>query len=312
MVAGCSATDGYDWFIPAYAPYADDPEFDEEFVDDSVGVDGKILDSSASSFLSTSVPKWMPEQGPHFSRNWENRLLVWPEHKFAFCWIDKNAGTQFNSLMNYLNNVGHTKYEPWRKSSIELHKDLSIGDITKENGWRTAIFLRSPEERLISAFLSKCKEWEDHGNSCMGTKRVDQRNKLIAKFENMVRSKLPQYMKIYHKMGSYNAHYDPQSSFCGGRSLDTYDFVGHLTGEPRDVHEQVTKMLKSAAMVPEDHSVWNFLPEVFPAERREGHQADAFHQLASFYRSPQVYAKVVEAYAEDYEKLGFKKAQYVR
>lgn len=288
--------------IPAFDPYVDNPLFQESIPDYGFNEEN---DGANESRLISALPKWMPDHGPHFTLNWTNRLLVWPERKFAFCWIDKNAGTEFNILMNHLTGKINPDHHPWRRSSV-AQLDIDFKDITTENGWKTAIFVRRPEERLVSAWLSKCVDWEDGGKNCLGGPVA--KSESVAGFEAMVRTKLLKYMNISRELGSYNTHYDPQATFCGGRPLDTYDFVGYLTGDTEYVHQQVRAMLKYVAEVPKDNSAWTVLPKVFPQEKRQGHHDNAWKKLADYYQSRHVYATVLQAYEEDYDRLGFDKS----
>merc|ERR1719356_1670478 len=42
-----------------------------------------------------------PQKGPMFRSGWKNRWLIYEGKKLAFCYIEKNACTQFNRLFNF-------------------------------------------------------------------------------------------------------------------------------------------------------------------------------------------------------------------
>lgn len=251
--------------------------------------------------------EWRPMLGPRGEANWTNRLLVWPSMRFAFCWIEKNAGTEFSLLMNNLSsvpkdNASGNSQGYFSSSWINFHDPaITPGTISRENGWRLGIFVRDPAERLLSAWSSKCQAWENDGRNCLGRKRVPDNTseEAIGDFEHMVRELLPTYMAERREHGYLNAHYDPQDTFCGAKGAAAYDFVGHLSG-PEKVQGQVAEMLRSVARVPPEHNIWSVLPTIFPAEATAGHHTDAEGRMAAFYRSPDVRARVLQEYAEDY------------
>jgi len=252
--------------------------------------------------------EWHPILGPRSDSNWTNRLLVWPSQKFAFCWIEKNAGTEFSILMNNLtgaavdetvgNSMGYFS-SSWANLG---DSDIIPEKISRANGWRLGIFVRDPAERLLSAWSSKCQAWENGGRNCLGRKQVpnDLSEEAVNNFESMVRDLLPKYMAERRERGYFNAHYDPQSTFCGAKEATAYNFIGHLSGQSDEVHDQVADMLCSVAHVPPQHAIWSILPTIFPRQFAAGHHTDAGARMTAFYRSPDVRAAVAREYAADY------------
>jgi hypothetical protein len=251
-----------------------------------------------------------PFIGPHEGnrRGWENRLLIVPGKKFAFCYIEKNACTQFNRLVNALNGMSSMDKIPFWKSNSEgkfkyYFKD-ELHPISEENGWKMAIFLREPAERFLSAWLSKCDAWEYGGIDCLGPRVTDlPESKKVELFEKTVLELLPQYMDRMRVDGSYNAHYDPQNIFCGGRRLEEYDFVGELSGSPEHIQEQVVDMLKRDAGMEESDPLMDLPRKLFPSHSTAGHGTGSTNLMSLFYRNATIYDKVKEFYAEDYRWL---------
>merc|ERR1740117_517024 len=141
-------------------------------------------------------------------------------------------------------------------SWTHLHDQSVVPEtISRENGWRLGIFVRDPAERLLSAWSSKCQAWENDGTNCLGRERVpdDLSEEAIGDFEHMVRELLPKYMAERRERGYFNAHYDPQSTFCGSKGAAAYDFVGHLSVDSGRVQGQVAHMLHSVARAPPEH-----------------------------------------------------------
>mmetsp|Transcript_135991 Transcript_135991/g.290693 ORF Transcript_135991/g.290693 Transcript_135991/m.290693 type:complete len:335 (+) Transcript_135991:82-1086(+) len=257
---------------------------------------------------------WYPEQGPKFAHNWTNRLLLWPAQKFAFCFIEKVGCTQFNRLMNHANGrPGRSDGEPWDTSTVEQFSDIDPSTVTRGNGWRMGIFARDPAERLLSAWSSKCIEWEDHGINCLGRRRMTHWKKINQElaFDDMVLNMLPEYLAKSRGDAGFNAHYDPQVSFCGAKSLADYDFVGRLSHNVTETHEQVVRMFRDVAQVPSSNSsFWSFLTSTFPLDHVAGHSSDATDSMAEFYSDPEVFNTTLQLYAADYEAFGLVPGPY--
>jgi len=122
----------------------------------------------------------------------------------------------------------------------------------------------------------------------------------VEMFEKTVLELLPQYMATVRANGTFNAHYDPQHIFCGGRPLEEYDFVGELSGSTQHIQEQVVDMLKREAGYKESDHLMNLPRKLFPSASTAGHGTGSANLMRQFYRNSTIYNKVVEHYAEDY------------
>jgi len=244
-------------------------------------------------------------QGPNNKTRWDNRMLIVPSKKFAFCYIEKNACTQFNRMINAMNGMNPHDATPFWKSNSDskerrFRRHFENNSISRENGWKMAIFLRDPAERFLSAWLSKCDAWEHEGIDCLGPKVTDLPDeKKVELFEKTVLELLPKYMSFVHRIGYFNAHFDPQHVFCGGRNIQEYDFVGKLSGSPEYIQKQVVNMMRLAGM-----EEWEYLIDLprklFPSSRKAGHVTGSTTLMSKFYRNRTIYNKVVELYGEDY------------
>jgi len=297
-------------------------QFDEVFDDFYVPepYDFSISDPSPTSLaMDQSQPRrWAPAtrnddfpfrgpQGPNRKTHWDNRMLIVPSKKMAFCYIEKNACTQFNKLFNALNGYGFDPHDdnPFWKSNSDS-KDERIRshfrkNISKANGWKMAIFLRDPAERFLSAWLSKCDAWEHGGIDCLGPQITNMsESKKVELFEKTVVELLPKYIGFVDAVGFYNAHYDPQHVFCDGRRLEEYDFVGKLSGPPAHIQEQVVDMLKREAGTEDSDPLMDLIRKLFPSESAAGHGTGSASLMKQFYRNRTIYNRVVKAYASDY------------
>jgi len=296
--AGSDLRDDGNEPFDSYEPFAD---FYEPF--------GALTVDSVSRLR----PKWRPPprsgvfpfEGPQPGARWENRMLIVPDRKFAFCYIEKNACTQFNRLMNALNGMSSDDAIPfWKSNSDGRFKGYfedGLGSISKANGWKLGIFVRDPAERFLSAWLSKCDAWEYGGIDCLGPRVTGlPESKKVELFEKTVIELLPKYMARMRANGTYNAHYDPQHLFCGGRHLDEYDFVGRLSGSPKFISNQVEDMLQHQAGIGKSSEPMKFAQKLFPADTKAGHKTDTTNVLRTFYRNVTVYKTVLDLYAQDY------------
>eukprot|EP00746_Dinoflagellata_sp_MGD_P162500 gnl/MRDRNA2_/MRDRNA2_90089_c0_seq1.p1 gnl/MRDRNA2_/MRDRNA2_90089_c0~~gnl/MRDRNA2_/MRDRNA2_90089_c0_seq1.p1 ORF type:complete len:324 (+),score=50.54 gnl/MRDRNA2_/MRDRNA2_90089_c0_seq1:152-1123(+) len=201
-------------------------DLDIELVGDQ-WIDADLETDTESEFFMDNTDEFL--QRP------DTRVIVLPKYKLAFCWIEKNACTEFNQLFNMVNGVSGS----WGKSSPKNFK-LQVKDLTRENGWKWSTFLRDPVHRYASAFVSKCVQKEDKGDACeprnaaVGNAKL---KKVIEQFTYSIKANLNR------TAAKRNPHYGNQIDFCGGVQNIDFDFVGLLEG---NVHEQVVRMLEKA------------------------------------------------------------------
>ncbi|CAK0892453.1 unnamed protein product [Prorocentrum cordatum] len=87
-------------------------------------------------------------------------VLVVPELRFLFCYIPKNACTQFNKLMDVMN--GKPPGAGWHHQLSSATRafgwsDERVKGLFRDKTWTKAVFLRDPLERLVSAWRNKCR-----------------------------------------------------------------------------------------------------------------------------------------------------------
>eukprot|EP00928_Gymnodinium_smaydae_P064039 TRINITY_DN47474_c0_g1_i1.p1 TRINITY_DN47474_c0_g1~~TRINITY_DN47474_c0_g1_i1.p1 ORF type:complete len:369 (+),score=63.12 TRINITY_DN47474_c0_g1_i1:26-1108(+) len=264
-------------------------------------------------------------KGPWISRGWTNRLLVVPRLKFAFCYMEKNACTQFNILMDRLNAPTSWSLEAekglgmWMNASAEK-MGINVKDITKANGWKKALFVRDPAERFLSAWASKCVEsggggYENGGDCCLGGEFIsvnDTMEKQVRSFERVVREVLPKYTKVRDGAfaGAYNAHYDQQTHFCGDAGdVHDMDYVGFISGDTASTHSQVRNMLLEVAGASEDDLRNVALDSIFPPGSVANHHTGSAEKINDFYRSEDVRRIVEAAYPDDVRAISALRAR---
>lgn len=249
--------------------------------------------------------------GPNSRYHFCSRLLVVPEHKFAFCYVEKVACTQFNHIMNTLNGLPWNR-KPWMRSST-FAMNVSMESVTKENGWYRGIFLRDPAERYLSAFQSKCVKRtdgsiEDHGHMCWPSNFAMDRNLSVdsppedrlAAFEESVRS-LARWNQRYPNEG--NPHYELARNMCGGLSSDLheFDYVGNLEGGYDKVQSQVREMFEQANFPINEELLAAYFPSSAPSK---DHVTNTSDTVEFYYQHPAIKDLVKTFYARDYEFPG--------
>jgi len=215
-------------------------------------------------------------------------VLVYPAKKLAFCYIEKNACTQFNGLFNALNHKTGPGDVWWR--SIMPNIGVDPATATREKGWKWAVFVRDPLVRYLSAWGSKCVQREDSGMNCLPEGLFS--SGAVSDFEGHV-------VASHANPGPnfLNPHWAPQQDFCGGlHNASGYDFVGHLSG---DVNSQVRDMLRMV------DAPLDYVDNFFPRRHIEGHRSNLNPEL--FYRNATIRRYVHDMFKEDYFLPGLSK-----
>mmetsp|Transcript_57743 Transcript_57743/g.161010 ORF Transcript_57743/g.161010 Transcript_57743/m.161010 type:complete len:751 (+) Transcript_57743:65-2317(+) len=175
-----------------------------------------------------------------------NFVLVVPKYRLLFCYVPKNACSQFNSIFNEMNGVPESDVQPWFGSSALRAFGWSkqqVAETIRSQQWYKAVFLRDPLERILSGYLSKClpnKDGtaEDFGEHCLGFEDAVRRGEAPTFHEFLGRLETLDNTR----QGLLDAHFRPQSDFCGGLNMSDYDFVGSFQ---HDLNPQVKNLLRA-------------------------------------------------------------------
>jgi len=233
-----------------------------------------------------------PEPPEHdFIQYPQSRVLVAPKHKLAFCYIEKNACTEFNFLFDSLNSIDN---DTWWNSTAG-YQNISLSSLTAANGWKWGVFLRDPAARYLSAWGSKCWQKEDNGWNCRPNADalvfVNSSTEVLASsFEQTTRKNHEDRSRLFD-----NPHWAQQSMFCGGlRDLSRFDFVGLVN---KDMNSQVRQMLHQAHIWHMDSAVDKYFPKTYV----HGHSSHLDESL--YYRNPETTRLVQEIYQDDYKLI---------
>lgn len=268
-----------------------------------------LLRATAITALLLGAAAGLKVPAEALNHHFLSRLLVAPEHKFAFCYMEKVACTQFNHIMNSLNGLTKTA-RPWMRSSA-LFMNVSMDSINKENGWFRGIFLRDPAERYLSAFQSKCLKRSDGfiengGHMCWPQNLAEERNlsvdsppeERLAAFEESVRA-----LSGWKDPKEGNPHYALQRDMCGGLSSDLheFDYVGVLDGGYDAVQRQVREMFAKGNYPISEELLGNYFPAAAPSR---DHVTNTSSSVDFYYQNPATREMVRKIYARDYELPG--------
>uniref|UniRef100_A0A7S2DSM8 Sulfotransferase domain-containing protein n=1 Tax=Alexandrium andersonii TaxID=327968 RepID=A0A7S2DSM8_9DINO len=245
------------------------------------------------------------------AHTWNGQLspqpLVVPSLKLAFCYVPKVACTQFKDLFNHLNHLDTKDGFPhdYLASSVEK-LGISRSSVSRENGWKFAMFTRDPALRYLSAFGSTCVAKDDgtfeHDIECCGPLVKDnlmQPELLVKMFETR--------LMYDHAQGSVSQeqHWSQQTEIlmlCGWEDFrpEKVDFHGSISDG--DVNQQVKEML---AMV-NGSEPWRteLVDKYFPEDSVAGHQTP-IQQIPPevFYRNRTVLSAVGKLYEDDIDLI---------
>lgn len=175
-----------------------------------------------------------------------NRLMVVPEYKLLFCYVEKVGCSMFNQLFRLL-RLYHPQQSPEERAYLAEshfgranpnHFNLTHYDLTKmvnDDTWTKAVFFRDPADRFLSGFKSKCGGADyDGGRHCREAfgevinKKGQKRPILdgsVASFHQSIEIAKNSTRRVFN-----NPHFKPAAGFCGGlgSSIDHYAFVHAL------------------------------------------------------------------------------------
>lgn len=264
-------------------------------------------------FLITWCAAGLAVQGPR--KDGHSHAIVMPKEKLALCYFQKVASEHFCPMFNRVNQVNVTS--AWCSKPSQL--GVKWSSVTKEQGWKFAIFVRDPLERYLSAFLSKCvptalnMEPANEGKFCHGPTRSQPVTieEEITLFEERVRSDAANGL-------ANDGHWESQATTlanrCGMKRFrpSQLDFLGYLTHDLQAVNHEVQSMLSLTKL----NGVAKLANEYFPLPKvlakgvsqcPKQHCTMAHEKFSKFYRSNETVRIVQSLLQNDYDTFQFKK-----
>lgn len=247
-----------------------------------------------------------------------DKIMIIPEHKLLFCWIDKVAGTAFNDLFLHV----RSKYEPEQARFAQPytrfhHNDMDhfnwteaqlIGAI-KSDEWHKAVFYRDPVERFASGYASKCL---GDDSDIDGRRRCKEMfGSETVPFDTAVET-LNYYSEHFGSNDTMlEVHWRRQSDYCGGLSwsIKYYQTVVQLDRETARM--DVEKLLDKVGINPQEVPQFD---ELFPPPEdtewtEDPHNKNTSGELEEYYPAdqPQLLQDVVRFYEQDYRTFGLRR-----
>ncbi|KAJ8605653.1 hypothetical protein CTAYLR_000160 [Chrysophaeum taylorii] len=230
-----------------------------------------------------------------------DRLIVVPEHRLLFCYIEKNACTAFNTL--FLRVRHQSPRRIWFHNSYREHGLAAddVEDLVRNESWHKAVFFREPLERFVSAFKSKCEPGHDHDGPMRCLRAFARRN---VSFVDAVSS-------IIENDGALkpDPHFLPQVNFCGGlnATLKYYDTVVQL--EPSTARARVSALLEKIGVVDPDLQFSDLFPqrgEPYPeTPRAAAHFTHSHAKVRAYFQAaPRLARLLAHHYKDDYRLFG--------
>jgi len=237
-------------------------------------------------------------------------VIAMKEHKLAFCYVQKVASEHFGPMFNAVNNISGG-LDPEYSSLHNL--GIPWPEVTRENGWKFAMFVRDPLERYLSAFLSKClptggnKEPVSGGKNCHGPTRsapVSQEEK-VALFEERVRTDLANGLPTDDH---WLSHYAVMQRHCGADKFEPakLDYVGRMTYDLAETNSQVQGLLKLTSLAGVEALATQHFPAPSPLALLQcpgQHCTRSYQDFDTFYKNPETVRIVVQIFKDDYAKF---------
>jgi len=268
-----------------------------------------------------------------------NRIMVIPEYKLLFCYIEKVGCSMFNQFFRLL-RIYHPSVSPEERAWLAqshfgranpTHFNMTLKDLKvliNDDQWTKAVFFRDPADRFLSGFKSKCGGADsDGGRHCRlafgetpnpkGGKPRPILDGSPVSFHHSIEIALNRTRKVFG-----NPHFKASAHFCGGlgQTIDHYSFVHklekqtvskHLTtlmnhlGVDRNLTEGLLeRAVKTGGMLnPIDvENVQQMYGLKLRGSISSNHHTEDHHLTAKdYFKSPDILEKLQSVYKMDYD-----------
>ena len=152
-----------------------------------------------------------------------------------FCRIHKVGTTGLNHLLEALDTPVNPQKPSWRHFEASDYglNSSDVSNLIKDPSWYKVVFYREPLERFLSAYRSKCEEFDRDGVCA----RV---------FHNKVPSFAGAIRRIiHHEEFSFDSHFAPQVNVCNLKETLPY-FTGKFLLETSTSGDNMRRVLHDA------------------------------------------------------------------
>ena len=268
-----------------------------------------------------------------------NRIMVIPEYKLLFCYIEKVGCSMFNQFFRLL-RIYHPSVSPEERAWLAqshfgranpTHFNLTLRELKQmvnDDQWTKAVFFRDPADRFLSGFKSKCGGADsDGGRHCRlafgetpnpkGGKPRPILDGSPVSFHHSIDIALNQSRRVFG-----NPHFKPAAHFCGGlaETINHYSFVhmlekdtvsthlktllDHLGVDPELADGLLERVVKTGGML--DLEDINRVHEQYGLKLKgsisSSHHTEEHHITAKdYFKSPNILQKLQRVYKMDYD-----------
>ena len=238
-------------------------------------------------FTSAEEDSLIPTRFPPFD------FAVLPEHKLLFCRIHKAGSTAINLLLPAIAPPPYPNHPSWtyyQASDYGLNA-TDMSRILQDSSWLKVVIYRDPLERFVSAYRSKCEDF-DGDKTC----------------ENVFHRHRPTFAEAIRRLFlreevSPDSHFLRQATTCNlRRTLPYFDERFILT--PSTSHTTMLRIVEKAK-IPMTQKLSRALDAIFPlagpasSDHHNTHSSN--HSTLLHYYNHDCYIKLmVHYYQEDY------------
>jgi len=200
-------------------------------------------------------------------------LLVSPRHALAVCVPFKAASAQWRRFMFALEGLEFKSFGALPKTGTREQRAAIMPsgqaqeEALQDPEMRTAVIVRDPMERLLSAYLEKCllnKTMQIHDKHCLNFP------KSTPTFPAFVKRLEAAVHKHEINLRTVNIHYRLQSATCdrSGQWYSGYRYVVRMGGDAPALSDQVGVLARAVGIAP--RTALDFFPRESAAPHRTG------------------------------------------
>lgn len=234
-----------------------------------------------------------------------DRILLFPEHKLAFCGIPKVGITPWVQFLRFTLGAKDYRSDPHKKRDAARFRFDILTPQTQqeiwEGNWKKAVFVRDPAERLLSAYLDKIEKDRKYiRDEVTFSEFIDR----IALTNVNLQGKSNTGLSW-----KTDSHWRPQSWSCGlWENLTDFEVVGSLDDAARDSKALLEKLTMWEQYgchfrISDQQIPPGFQQQQSRVAKEHDHSTGARSRLDEYY-TPEIMSRVRKLYWMDFELWG--------
>ena len=253
-------------------------------------------------------PDHFPPRTPSLMPQYLDRIIIIPEYKLYFCYLEKVGCAMFNNIFRLLRlytldaSMTHEEklYQAtqiWFRNSPGHHKLTisNLNDILIDPNWTKAVFHREPTSRFLSAVVNECLIDDEHTDYVFCRRVFGDRVNVSTAVDLLSKQQF-----------NPDPHFLPQGKLCGNlaSTIQYYDYIQPLE---RKAVKQNLQTLFTHVGVPND-----FQGKLLPLVDRGGHHNHTHREdISKLHDGLLLRGNVLEAHDTNYsDNLVTKEGRY--